>query len=49
MDIIRVLMTGGLDVYDNNSLKSARKYIKSGSIDIGKLNNENGIILIVKK
>ncbi|MBV4425977.1 ABC transporter permease [Clostridium tyrobutyricum] len=44
----KILMTGGLDVYDNNSLKSARKYIKSGSIDIGKLNNENGIILIEK-
>lgn len=44
----KILMTGGLDVYDNNSLQLARKYIKSGSIDADRLNSENGIILIEK-
>ncbi len=35
-------------VYDKESLEVAKKYISSGTIDVEKLNKENGVILIGK-
>jgi putative ABC transport system permease protein len=36
------------EVYDNSAFEEAKKYIESGSIDIEKLNKEDGVILINK-
>lgn len=44
----KTLMRSSLIVYDNNSLKAAEKYLKSGTTDEEKLNNENGVIIIGK-
>lgn len=44
----KILINGGLAAYDTNSLQTAKKYVKSGNIDIDELNNQNGIILIEK-
>ncbi|MFL0247668.1 ABC transporter permease [Candidatus Clostridium stratigraminis] len=35
-------------IYDNDALEISKKYIQSGNIDIGKINNENGVIVINK-
>ncbi|MFA6941422.1 MAG: FtsX-like permease family protein [Clostridiaceae bacterium] len=42
------LMESSLLVYDSNSISAAKKYLKSGSIDEQKLDNENGVIIIGK-
>lgn len=44
----KVLMNGSINIYDNAALEVSKKYIQSGSIDISKLNSENGVILINK-
>lgn len=44
----KTLMKSSLIIYDNNSLKAAQKYLKSGTTDEEKLNNENGVIIIGK-
>lgn len=37
---------GFLTIYDENSLEASKKYLSAGSIDISRLNNENGVIII---
>lgn len=37
---------GILTIYDKNSLESSKKYLSKGSVDISKLNNENGVIVV---
>ncbi|UZW13570.1 FtsX-like permease family protein [Clostridium pasteurianum] len=44
----KVLMNGSINVYDKAALQASKKYIQSGSIDIDKLNNENGVVVINK-
>lgn len=39
---------GSISIYDEGGLKVSKKYVESGSIDIEKMNNENGVILIRK-
>lgn len=43
-----MLINAGINIYDKNSMDACKKYLKSGSIDIKALNNENGVILIEK-
>ncbi|MFL0270022.1 ABC transporter permease [Candidatus Clostridium radicumherbarum] len=35
-------------VYDKDALEASKKYLQSGNIDIDKINNENGVIVINK-
>lgn len=35
-------------VYDKDALEDSKKYLQSGNIDIDKINNENGVIVINK-
>ena len=44
----RTLLQAGAEVYDEAALEKAKKYVEAGSIDIQKLNQENGVILINK-
>ncbi|MCB2355905.1 ABC transporter permease [Clostridium estertheticum] len=44
----KTLIEGSSDIYDKESLEVSKKYLKSGNIDIEKLNSENGVILINK-
>jgi len=44
----KTLVDGSLLVYDEESLEVAKEYLKAGSIDIDKLNSENGVIIIGK-
>ena len=37
-----------IGIYDKEALEVSKKYLQSGKIDIEKLNNENGVILINK-
>lgn len=41
-------MDTGIIIYDENSFNAAKKYVKSGSIDLTALNNEDGVIVIGK-
>lgn len=41
-----MLSQGVLAIYDKNSMEASKKYLEAGSIDISKLNNENGVILV---
>lgn len=44
----KTLMESSIAVYDKASLEVSKKYLKSGNIDIEKMNKENGVILINK-
>ncbi|MBC8059217.1 MAG: ABC transporter permease [Clostridiaceae bacterium] len=44
----KTLIESSISIYDKDSLEVSKKYLKSGSIDIEKLNKENGVILIGK-
>lgn len=44
----KTLLDASLSVYDENSLKVAKKYLKEGSINVEDLNNKNGVIIIGK-
>ncbi|MGH4124079.1 MAG: ABC transporter permease [Clostridium sp.] len=44
----KTLMESSIMIYDVDSLEASKKYLKSGNIDIEKLNTENGVILINK-
>lgn len=44
----KTLIASSIAIYDKDSLEVSNKYLKSGNIDIEKLNNENGVILINK-
>ncbi|AGK98710.1 ABC transporter permease [Clostridium pasteurianum] len=42
------LLNGGLEIYDTASLTAAKKYLHAGTLDVNRLNNENGVIIINK-
>lgn len=42
------IISSSIVVYDKDSMEVAKKYVKSGNIDIEKLDSENGVILIGK-
>lgn len=42
------LMDSSIQVYDNQSFVDSKKYLQSGEINLDKINNENGVILISK-
>lgn len=42
------IISSSIVVYDKDSMEVAKKFLKSGNIDIEKLNSENGVILIGK-
>ena len=44
----KTLIESSIAIYDVDSLEASKKYVKSGNIDIEKLNSENGVILINK-
>lgn len=44
----KTLMKGSIDIYDPAAMEAATDYLKSGSIDLDRLNQENGVILINK-
>lgn len=44
----KTLLQASTEVYDNTALEKAKKYVEAGSIDIEKLNQGNGVILINK-
>ncbi|MGF7059307.1 ABC transporter permease [Brassicibacter mesophilus] len=44
----KTLISSCINVYDKASLEISKKYIESGNIDLEKLNNENGVIIINK-
>lgn len=44
----KTLIASSIAIYDKNSLEVSKKYLQSGNIDVEKLNNENGVILINK-
>ncbi|MBU3098227.1 MULTISPECIES: ABC transporter permease [Clostridium] len=44
----KTLMESAVVIYDKESLEVSKKYLKSGRIDIEKLNNGDGVILINK-
>ena len=44
----KTLIASSIAIYDKESLEVSKKYLKSGNIDIEKLNSENGVILINK-
>lgn len=44
----KIVMNAAINIYDDAALQVSRKYIKSGSIDIDKINSENRVILINK-
>ncbi|MBX4265776.1 ABC transporter permease [Clostridium estertheticum] len=44
----KTLIAGSIVIYDKESLEVSKKYLRSGKIDIDKLNSENGVILIDK-
>jgi putative ABC transport system permease protein len=44
----KALMNSSVIVYDDNALEAAKGYLKQGTIDIGSLNKENGVIIIGK-
>ncbi|WP_026881651.1 ABC transporter permease [Clostridium akagii] len=39
---------GRVSIYDDNSMEEAKKYVEAGKIDISKLNDENGVIVVNK-
>ncbi|MBU3144665.1 ABC transporter permease [Clostridium sp. CF012] len=41
----KTLMESSIVIYDKETLEVSKKYLKSGNIDIEKLNSENGVIL----
>lgn len=41
-------INGSMMVYDNGDIEASKKYLQSGSLDIEKINNENGVIIINK-
>ena len=44
----KTLIESSIAVYDMASIEVSKKYVTSGKIDIEKMNNENGVILINK-
>lgn len=44
----KALVTSTICPYDDNSIETARKYLKTGTINVEKLNEENGVILVKK-
>lgn len=44
----KTLLKGSVAIYDLASLEIAKKYVQSGRIDIDRLNQENGVIIINK-
>ncbi len=44
----KTVMDVSMSVYDKDALELTKNYLKSGSIDIEKLNEENGVIVINK-
>ena len=43
-----ILINSDINIYDSASMEVSKKYVTSGDINIQKLNNENGVILINK-
>lgn len=41
-------ITSSIAIYDENALEISKKYLLSGNIDVEKMNEENGVILINK-
>lgn len=39
---------GVVSIYDDNNMESSKKYLQAGNIDISKLNDENGVIVVNK-
>lgn len=44
----KTIMDVSMSVYDKDAIEVSKNYLKSGSVDIEKLNKENGVILINK-
>ncbi|MBC2582077.1 ABC transporter permease [Clostridium sp. DJ247] len=44
----KTLIRSGVVIYDTNSIEASKKYLQSGTIDIEKLNRENGVVLVKK-
>lgn len=44
----KTVMSVSMTIYDKDALEVSKNYIKSGAIDIDKMNKENGVILINK-
>ena len=44
----KTLIKTSIAIYDKDSLEVSKKYLKSGNVDIEKLNSEDGVILINK-
>lgn len=47
-DTNKTLLWSNFAIYDNGAMEAAKKYLASGSINLEKLNKENGVILINK-
>ena len=46
--IEKVLINSSIVIYDNAAMQIAKSYLSAGSLDIKRLNAENGVILINK-
>ena len=44
----KTLVQGVIEIYEDNAMEAAKKYVEAGSIDIEKINKDNGVILINK-
>jgi len=44
----KTLVQGAIEIYEDNAMEAAKKYVEAGSIDIEKINKDNGVILINK-
>lgn len=44
----KTVFEGAIEIYDKKALEVSKKYLKSGKIDINKINSENGVIIIKK-
>lgn len=44
----KIVMNSAVNIYDAAALDVSKKYVQSGSIDMDKINSENGVILINK-
>ena len=42
----KTLLSGNLEIYDNNKLEASKGYISSGSLDYETINKENGVIIV---
>lgn len=44
----KILLHSDVTIYDENALEASKKYLESGKIDIDKINQEKGVVLIKK-